>query len=566
MAGVMRGYFADLRARVLSSFDRYAAQTAGNLAGMSRRKAQEVLSRDAFSKINPDKKKEAETVSELIRPKMEEALGDGAESTIQATGSSGLFLPADPEVVGWLGERLDMFSREVAGTTFREIGQILRAGFAEGQPLPLIADTLRVKFASWDRYRAPLIARTEAMSALNKGSILGARASGATALLRKVWLTAADEHVRLSHEQAGVAYAKGVPLKELFRVGNDAMDAPGCGKDPSENINCRCTVGYIRSRSGARKPGVAPTPPPPVPPPPVVPLPVKPAPSKPAPPKPAPPKPAAPAPEPPKAEVPEWAKDKTPVSKHMPIGPGLPKDLKAAYTEAAKLIDSVHDDGPLQDVILKKSIAPTSTTNGYFQRGGTMVTYGPQGLEAVPMAPEISVNIARKQEGWIKTIIHEIGHWLDHSGLVGIGPKGKAPRPRSLKQAMASEIEENILNKDGLLSQWWDAVTNSDTYKELKSLRGRAGEVITVEREGQVFSYKITNKHTNYLLQHTELMARSYSQYIGVKTKDPGVLGAMAKIREHGVYGKATQWEAADFEPIVKAFDDLFRGLGWLKE
>jgi hypothetical protein len=38
--------------------------------------------------------------------------------------------------------------------------------------------------------------------------------------------------------EAGAQYADGIPIDEMFQVGDDEMDAPGNGSDPAEVINC----------------------------------------------------------------------------------------------------------------------------------------------------------------------------------------------------------------------------------------------------------------------------------------------------------------------------------------
>jgi hypothetical protein len=264
----MRTYFRGLEERTLKALRERGPAVLGNLAGLSRRKAEERLSRQKADGINPAKRDEARILRDLSQPAHAASLVDGGQDASRSAGASVAFVLGGPEE-RWLGDRLDMFSREVAGTTFDEIDKILRAGFAEGQPLPVIADTLRQKFETFDKYRAPLIARTEAMSALNQGSIFGVRQAGVADRLRKVWLTAADEWVRPDHMQAGMAYARGIPVEDLFLVGQDKMIAPGNGKDPAQNINCRCTVAYVKKA----KPGPA-APPEPGPAPPLPPKPV----------------------------------------------------------------------------------------------------------------------------------------------------------------------------------------------------------------------------------------------------------------------------------------------------
>jgi uncharacterized protein with gpF-like domain len=154
----------------------------------------------------------------------------------------------DPQAQAWLGDRLEEFSEQVTGTTFDEIDAILQTGFAEGQPLTTIAGTLRERFASWDKYRAPLIARTEAVSALNNGSLLAVKQAGIAQDVKKAWLTAGDEVVRATHQTAGLVYSKGIPVDEMFTVGGDLMLTPGDGRVAAENINCRCTIMYVKAK------------------------------------------------------------------------------------------------------------------------------------------------------------------------------------------------------------------------------------------------------------------------------------------------------------------------------
>lgn len=151
----------------------------------------------------------------------------------------------DPRVLKWLGSRMRQFSREVAGTTFSEIEAILREGFAEGESLITVTETLRSKFESWDQYRAPLIARTETISAMNKSDLESVKQLGLEDLLRKHWLSSRDGNTRDTHLAADKEYeAEGIKVDEDFKVGRDMMQAPGLGSLAEENINCRCTVYY----------------------------------------------------------------------------------------------------------------------------------------------------------------------------------------------------------------------------------------------------------------------------------------------------------------------------------
>jgi SPP1 gp7 family putative phage head morphogenesis protein len=84
--------------------------------------------------------------------------------------------------------------------------------------------------------RSERVARTEMTVAQNQGNLQQFRQAGVEG---KRWWTAEDERTRETHLDA---HGQTVQLSEMFQVGLDAMDGPGQGSDPAENINCRCVV------------------------------------------------------------------------------------------------------------------------------------------------------------------------------------------------------------------------------------------------------------------------------------------------------------------------------------
>ena len=102
-------------------------------------------------------------------------------------------------------------------------------------------------FASFERYRGPLIARTETIAAVNFADVDAVEQSGVADKLQKHWLSSRDGAVRDTHLAAENRYAeKGIGVDELFEVGEDVMVAPGNGSVAAENVNCRCTLTYSR--------------------------------------------------------------------------------------------------------------------------------------------------------------------------------------------------------------------------------------------------------------------------------------------------------------------------------
>jgi len=243
----IRGLFRRQRDQVIERLGCLGPKTEARYAGWSRRKVLVDMAQKAtaIDSINIDQAAEMASLQITITPLISTMIEQEGERILQEFGS-GMFNVNDPKVLKWLGTRMDQFSREVTGTTFDAIRETLRAGFSEGKPASVIADELRATFASWDKFRAPLIARTETMAGMNRADLLAIEQAKLDKLLKKAWLSAGDEATRPTHLEAGIRYAEGIPLKEYFKVGGDRMLAPGNGSDPGENINCRCCVRYVK--------------------------------------------------------------------------------------------------------------------------------------------------------------------------------------------------------------------------------------------------------------------------------------------------------------------------------
>jgi phage portal protein BeeE len=248
MTGQMQGYFKHQGEEVIARLNRLGHQVEAQYAGWSRKAVQEHIAKKGVGdNINIDKKAEAARLKLLFTPPVTTMVGNGGARVLRELGAAVVFNVNDPKVRKWIGTRMEMFSEEVSGTTFDDIKAVLRQGFSEGKPLSAIADTLRERFDSYDKYRAPLISRTEVMAGNNMADILAIRQAGIEDKVLKTWITAGDENVRPTHVDAGARYEEGIPIGEMFQVGDDEMDAPGNGTDPAETINCRCAMGYEKA-------------------------------------------------------------------------------------------------------------------------------------------------------------------------------------------------------------------------------------------------------------------------------------------------------------------------------
>lgn len=133
------------------------------------------------------------------------------------------------------------------------IRQILDDAIAEGLSIfetgQLLDDRLPDLWKRVNVYRSERIARTEIVSASNRGSYLGAKESGVDVL--KTWLVARDGRERSWHGE--MAFRDPVLLDGYFMVpdpdvGSVRMEHPGDASAPAhQNINCRCSIGYVRN-------------------------------------------------------------------------------------------------------------------------------------------------------------------------------------------------------------------------------------------------------------------------------------------------------------------------------
>lgn len=191
-------------------------------------------------------------------------------------------------------------------------------------------------------------------------------------------------------------------------------------------------------------------------------------------------------------------------------------------------IDAVHDDGELPNIPVVGS--HSTKTLGFYA-----FTHGGKSLR-------IGVSSKGGDKGF--TLAHEIGHFIDHQA---IGVPGE----------FASEKSE-------LMKNWRDAVSSTQAYRQIKTLRD--GPNVVVARNGR--SHSVSKKYLDYLGGFDEVWARSYAQYIALKSENKALLDALRNIQTQETGAPvwyASQWDDEDFAPVSSAIDLLFKDLGYLK-
>jgi hypothetical protein len=218
----------------------------------------------------------------------------------------------------------------------------------------------------------------------------------------------------------------------------------------------------------------------------------------------------------PPAPRPPTAGNTAPVSHALELPKRTPGSAPLYDTVAA--IDRVHTDGRLKEI-------PVKARKLAAHKGGAYAYY----MSGAP--DNITINTARTAQSQMLTLAHEIGHYLDHHGLGAVG-------------RFASEAKDTPA-----WQAWRKAVQESWGYRHL------------TERPEPM---KLSRAHTRYLLSNREAWARSYSQWLALRSGDPRMMAEAAlRVAEDPTF-HAGHWEWADFEPIAKAIDAIMEETGWI--
>lgn len=168
---------------------------------------------------------------------------------------------------------------------------------------------------------------------------------------------------------------------------------------------------------------------------------------------------------------------------------------------------------------------------------GTYWSYAPGGRHRI--------EISRGATEPSMVMAHEYGHFLDHH-LFGNGDG------RGNLSSFASHQTSNHETKALMRS----------IYRS-EAVRTLVKKAVKARNEADHGEQRITD----YLLTPTELFARSYAQWIGLRSGS-GIIRRQLRERdaEGRQYGYPTQWTDRDFLPIAREFDRLFARRGLLRK
>ena len=143
-----------------------------------------------------------------------------------------------------MSERIVTVTETTRTRALTKISEIIKEGTASGLGIDEIKkNILKGVDKAWiieSKFRAERIARTEIVSASNKGSLTGMESTGVP--FNKIWITELGTRTRDSHITAN---NQTVGQKDDFIVDGESLSYPGDPRGSAGNvINCRCAVGH----------------------------------------------------------------------------------------------------------------------------------------------------------------------------------------------------------------------------------------------------------------------------------------------------------------------------------
>lgn len=200
----------------------------------------------------------------------------------------------------------------------------------------------------------------------------------------------------------------------------------------------------------------------------------------------------------------------TPVSTALDM-----RDATRPLKVALAALNAVHGDGSLPTIPVRM-IRLADLTGGYNYT-----------VAGVPVAIEIS----RRGNHPELTLLHEIGHFLDHQALDRRGAFASVSSP--------------------WLQEWRSMIDASQAVQALQQLRGQPS---------------VRLRYIDYLLDRRELLARSYAQWMVIASANRTLAGQLEQELAHiraAPVPYTRWWESSDFPGTSQAFDRLFRDKGW---
>jgi hypothetical protein len=148
------------------------------------------------------------------------------------------------------------------------------------------------------------------------------------------------------------------------------------------------------------------------------------------------------------------------------------------------------------------------------------------------------ITIDRRAPERHATLVHEFGHAIDFHAIGS--------------QTFATESGLSVI------ADWRNTVEDSAGVRELRRLQALLTSSDSADAR--------LRGYIAYLLRPTELFARTYAQWISVRSQDHMLVEEIERSRRTaGPRASLVQWQEEDFVAIGIALDEIFRRLGWIR-
>jgi len=193
--------------------------------------------------------------------------------------------------------------------------------------------------------------------------------------------------------------------------------------------------------------------------------------------------------------------------------------FRARIRSVATAIDRTHRV-PELPMIPVRSTKTETRDGGYRKEMGT--------------GKPVEIEISRRGSTPELTFVHEIGHFLDEQAI-----------PGSVRGVRSWYLDPN-------LKSWRDVVLESRPIKILieKAEDGDPGEP--------------GRKIACYLRTDREIWARSYAQFVAIRSGDPILMKHLEECRSPRSPWPL-QWSDDEFGPVEAEIDALFKAIGWVQ-
>jgi HK97 family phage portal protein len=153
------------------------------------------------------------------------------------------FKLTDHRVTAWINSKSFKFAQEITQTTEDALRDELTQAINNGETISEVEDRIARVFDIARGARTAMIARTEVISASNEGAYESYSQSGIVD--KQEWVSSRDNKVRDEHQIDGEVVSLGIAFTNGLLYPGDPSG------EPSNVINCRCTIAPIVNKDGS---------------------------------------------------------------------------------------------------------------------------------------------------------------------------------------------------------------------------------------------------------------------------------------------------------------------------